>query len=71
MNSIWQMDKEDFGILKIQPILSMHIQPFELFAYYIFKHATLYKVRDHHKLFISKMYIHKPHVSLLSIRMFV
>ena len=40
MNSIWQVDKEDFGILKIQTILSMHIQPFELFADYVFKHAT-------------------------------
>ena len=32
VNSIWQVDKEAFGILKIQAILSMHIQPFELFA---------------------------------------
>ena len=71
VNFRWQVDKEAFDILRIQPILSMHIQPFELFADDVFKHATLHRVRDHHKLFISKIYIHKPHFSLLSIRMFV
>ena len=71
MNSRWQVDKEAFGMLRIQPILSMHIQHFELFAEAAFKHATLHRVRDHHKLFILKMYLHKPHFTFLSIRLFL
>ena len=51
--------------------------PFELFVDVVFKYATLHYTKGgneyfvYYKLFILEMYIHKPHFTDLSIRLFI